>query len=113
MKIADVMMMTKVATSYKKKEDTNVRDESSCVTKFFNTCSFLSTMQELLQLACVWHTNTFSHSLHQNMKITQYNTPNLRIHIDHQTSKHWDIFIHNWCSDHHSNRTQWKSDNLL
>jgi len=36
MKATKVMMM-KVVTGYKKKEDTNVRDESSCLIKFHNS----------------------------------------------------------------------------
>ena len=84
MKGADVMMMN-VAASCKKKRDTDDIDESSCVTKFDNTSSSLSIMQELLQLACVWHTNTLIHLSNENRKKALHdNTPNLHICIDHQ-----------------------------
>ena len=49
MKAANVVvMMMKVVTSYRKKADTNVRDESSYATKFSS-----STTHKLLQLVYV------------------------------------------------------------
>ena len=45
-----VVVVIKVATSYKKEDNINVKDESSYVVKFDSTCNCSFTMQELLQL---------------------------------------------------------------
>ena len=88
-----MMMMMKVAASYKKKGDINVGDEYSYVTKFDNSCNSSSTMQNLHILVYVSHTNIFSCQIKIENELLKIILPIFIFVSIIKTLKQWNIFI--------------------